>query len=134
MSAWGKMRLFGVGHQVLTCPGEIGFYPPLPSQLTHIPLPWLSYCPSLRRKHLMGPRGLLFRKDVIAWILISGQQSGTGLGDGEGDKATTEDLESEDIFDTAEKPGQKEEKNNEEEKPDTKEEQVLLTNRNLLKT
>ena len=56
--------------------------------------------------------------------LPSGQQSGTGLGDGEGDKATTEDLESEDIFDTAEKPGQKQEKNNDDEKPETKEEQV----------
>ena len=54
-----------------------------------------------------------------------GQQSGTGLGDGEGEKATTEDLESEDIFDTAEKPGQEKQDENEAEKPETKEEQVM---------
>ena len=58
-----------------------------------------------------------------------GQQSGTGLGDGEGEKATTEDLESEDIFDTAEKPGQEKQDENEAEKPETKEEQVMTVTR-----
>ena len=50
-------------------------------------------------------------------------QDGCGLGDADGDgsgEATTKDLESEDIFDTAQKPG---EDNNEDKKPeDTKEE------------
>ena len=48
---------------------------------------------------------------------------GTGLGDGQADQATTNDLESEDIFDGAEKPKREEDENEEKEDDEkTKEE------------
>ena len=49
---------------------------------------------------------------------------GTGLGDGQADNATTDDLESEDVFDGAEKPKkpEDEEEENEEQDEKTKEE------------
>ena len=48
---------------------------------------------------------------------------GTGLGDGQADKATTDDLESEDIFDGAEKPKRPEDEEEDKEDEDkTKEE------------
>lgn len=48
---------------------------------------------------------------------------GTGLGDGQADQATTNDLESEDIFDGAEKPKREEDENEEKEEDEkTKEE------------
>lgn len=53
---------------------------------------------------------------------MTGEVSGTGLGDGKADKATTDDLESEDIFEGAEKPKNPEEE--EEEKNDENEEKT----------
>ena len=48
---------------------------------------------------------------------------GTGLGDGQADKATTDDLESEDVFDGAEKPKRPEDEDEDKEDEDkTKEE------------
>lgn len=46
---------------------------------------------------------------------MTGDVSGTGLGDGKADKATTDDLESEDVFEGAEKPKNPEEEDKEEE-------------------
>jgi len=47
---------------------------------------------------------------------------GTGLGDGQADQATTNDLESEDIFEGAEKPKRPDEED--EEKPEEQEEKT----------
>ena len=57
---------------------------------------------------------------------ISGETTkdlqGTGLGDGQGDQATTNDLESEDIFEGAEKPKRPDEED--EERPEEQEEKT----------
>jgi hypothetical protein len=48
---------------------------------------------------------------------------GTGLGDGQADQATTNDLESEDIFDGAEKPKREEDENEEKEEEEKNKEE-----------
>ena len=64
---------------------------------------------------------------MLIFVVSSGEETkdlqGTGLGDGQADNATTDDLESEDVFDGAEKPKKPEdEEENEEQDEKTKEE------------